>query len=645
MLPDKNFLLETIVKHLLLAAAITVVLSTNAVHATEPVAAHHGLLDLAQLQVLLGLENPHPTAGSNPDQSIVWFTDSALADADRRATAVDAYRRGHPVAVLRQDQDAAVDTVLHGIFGLSSSAALTIYVRDPDGSPHLHTVAELPESIGDRQQLARTLIESIDTASKALRGPGPSREAPSTDGAELVALPVMVFTETQYASSGNGAFVTVRGEIVRDSGRAHDALVVSAKSTHNLKPHDNGKSGPSIVVPGKYEYFLRLFTPDNTGTLPKLSESRPASSPSTDLNISESHTTTTSYGFGLSREVSAGLNKEGPSVGAKAAFSFDFSRSYSTTNALSFTVKDYSIGANAVQTPAQTSRVYWQMPLASVIASKADYFGRSPSESKMTASMRQVTAEGSAVWLIPGTYAGTMSLSAGGKIDNLGFDGSAIDHKPDPYLQPTASVSIRADSPYLTREVTVFIQSKAGNGGCLRDEHGVVVLRQCPDVAQGNWIEDLHAQWQLDTQGRYFNRGSKKCMRILTSGSAPGGGGEIVMQDCLLNRDQQWEWQTDRIYTQHGEGESEWRMFVGPGNIVGVRTTGKPEYQPIPFNSYHALLKPWSSYPKKPGSTDFIPKLGDIGPNQPISDETKRLGPPLAQERWELIVLRQSLHR
>lgn len=645
MLPDKTLLLETIVKHLLLAAAITVVLSTNAVHATEPVAAHHGLLDLAQLPVLLGLENPHPTAGSIPDQSIFWFIDSALADAGRRATAVDAYRRGHAVAVLRQDQDSAVDTVLQGIFGLSSSSALTIYVRDTDGSPHLHTVAELPESIGERQQLARTLIESIDTPSTALRVPKQSTAVPSPDGVELVALPVMVFTETQYASSGNGAFATVRGEIVRSSGRTHDALVMSAKSTHNLKPHHNGKSGSSIIVPGTYEYYLRLSTPDNSGTKPLLSESRPASSPATNLNISESHTTTTSYGFGLSREVSAGLSKEGPTVGAKAAFSFDFSRSYSTTNALSFTVQDFSIGANAVQDQAHTSRVYWRMPLASAIASTADYFGRSPNESKMTPSMRQVTAEGSAVWFIPGTYTGTMSLSAGGKIDNLEFDGSAIEHKPDPRYQPTASVSIRADSPYLTREVTVFIQSKAGNGGCLRDEHGVVVLRQCPDVAQGNWIEDLHAQWQLDSQGRYFNRGSRKCMRILTSGLAPGGGGEIVMQHCSVNRDQRWEWQADRIHTLYGDGHPEWRMFVGPGDIVGVRTTGKREYQPIPVNPYHALLNPWSSYPRAPGSAEFVPKLGDVGPNQPVSDEVKQLGPPLAQERWELIVLRQSLHR
>jgi len=645
MLLDNSRLLEIIVKHLLLAAAITVVLSTNTVHATERVAAHHGLLDLAQLPALLGLENPHPTAGSTPHPPIFWFIDSALADAGRRATAVDAYRRGHAVAVLRQDQDAAVDTVLQGIFGLSSSAALTIYVRTPEGSPHLHTVAELPESASERQQLARTLIEGIDAASKVPFGSRQSAAIGASEGVDRVALPVMDFTETQYASSGNGAYVILHGEIVRSSGRSHDNLVVTAKSTHNLKPHHNGKSGSSVIVPGTYEYFLRLFTPDNSRTTPVLSESRPASSPATELNIDESHTTTTSYGFGLSKEVSAGLAKEGPSVGAKAAFSFDFSRSYSTTNALSFTVQDFSIGANAEQNLAHTSRVYWRMPLASAIASKTDYFGRSPNEGRMTPSMRQVTAEGSAVWMIPGTYRGTMSLYAGGKIDNLAFNGSATERKPDPLHQPTASVSIRADSPYLTREVTVFIQSKAGNGGCLRDERGVVVLRQCPDVAQGNWIEDLHAQWQLDSQGRYFNRGSRKCMRILTSGTAPGGGGEIVMQHCSVNRDQRWEWQADRIHTLHGEGHPDWRMFVGPGNIVGVRTTGKPEYQPIPVNPNHALLNPWSSYPRAPGSADFVPKLSDIGPNQPVSDEVKRLGRPLAQERWELIVLRQSLHR
>lgn len=645
MLPDKNFLLETIVKHPLLISAIVLALSTSAIRASDVPDTHHGVIDLSRLHTLLGVEDMGPQAPSDMDRPVAWFTDTALKTAGTHLAAVDAYCKGIPVAVLRGGNDPALDTVLQGIFGLSSSAALALYVRDSDGSPHLHTLADLPLSSPDRHQAARALLSSVAGHPSGTCSTAWAVTADSTDGAELVALPRLVYTETQVASSGNGASVTLRGEFVRDSGRSHDVITVSAKSVHNLKPHHNGRSGSSIIVPGQYRYFLRLFSPDNASTSPKLSESRPVSSPSTDLNISESHTTTTSYGFGLSREVSAGLDKEGPSVGAKAAFSFDFSRSYSTTNELAFTVKDYSIAANASQPSAQTSEVYWEMPLASAIASKPGYFGTPPDESRLTPSMRQVSSEGSAAWFVPGTYSGTITLSAGGVIDNIEFKGASTDRVPDPRPQPTASVTVRADSPYLTREVTVFIQSKAGNGGCLRDENGVVAIRQCPDATQANWINDLQAQWQLDTHGRYFNRASRRCMQILTSGQAPGGGGEIITRPCSINRDQRWEWQADRIHTLHGHGYPEWRMFVGPGEVMGVRTTGKPQFQSIPANPYHALLDPWSSYPGAPGSADFIPKLGAGGGNEPVSDEVKRLGPALPQERWELIVLRQSLHR
>ncbi|GEM_PF-3933080 len=51
------------------------------------------------------------------------------------------------------------------------------------------------------------------------------------------------------------------------------------------------------------------------------------------------------------------------------------------------------------------------------------------------------------------------------------------------------------------------------------------------------------------------------------------------------------------------------------------------------------------SYPARPASNDFIPKLENLGQNQPIPPEYRQLAEVDVGERWELIVLRQSLMR
>ena len=600
-----------------------------------------GHLPLNQLHPLLGGTAPAARLRATDSRTVMWLTDRSLLDNARRLEAIAAYRDGLPVAIVRGPATATLDRVLQGMFGAASQAALAVYVRKPDGSPHIHAVGELPGDETARARLSAQLAEGI--AASLRDATALARQAKPSD-AELVALPRIVVTNTEYASSGNGAYSTVSGEFLRDRGRSHEVLIVTGHAQQGLKPNHNGAMGNSVIIPGNYHYYLRLSTPDNKGTAPTLSGSRPLSTPSTDLNISESHSTRTSYSFGLSHEVSAGLEGKVPSAGAKSTFSLDFTREYTTTNMLDFTVKDYSLANSASMPSSQTSMAYWDMPLAPHVASKADFFGTSPSASRMTPSMGQVSAQGSAAWSVPGSYTGSMTLTTGGRIDNLQYFGDRIERVPDPRPHPSTGVTVAADSPYLTSEVTVFIQSKAGFGGCLRDDNGAVRITRCPDTSSPNWLDDVHAQWHLDSNGRYYNRGSKKCMQILTSGLDPTGMSEIVTRPCTTDRDQRWEWQADRIHTLYGEGHPEWRLFVGPGDIVGVRTTGKPQFQSIPINPYHALLNPWSSYPRKPTSTDFYPNLGS-GSNTPVPPEVKQLGASPASERWELIVLRQSLHR
>jgi len=606
----------------------------------------HGVVPLGKLYTLLDVAADRVTEAPSTAAPVLWFTDQALMTPRLRQSALAAYRRGVPVAILRGPVDATTDSVLQGIFGVSSTAQVAVYLRGEDAGPQIHSIAELPAAGEARVNVVAHWMAGIVASSGGVTAsPDQPGHVAASDEAELVALPRLAFTDTQYAASGNGASSTVRGEVVRDSTRSTDRLIISGSSSHNLKPHHNGQSGSSVIVPGNYHHFLRLSTLDNRHTSPTLEGAKPTSSPSTEIKISESHTTTTSYGFGLSREISAGLEGKVPSFGAKASFSFDFSRAYASTNALEFSVMDYSIAASASAPAAQTSMAYWDLPLAPKIASKPDYFGRTPNTGNMTPSMRQVTAQGSSFWSVPGDFSGTLSLTAGARIDNLEFRGSTIDKVPDPRPQPTAGVTFRADSPYLTREVTVFIQAKAGNGGCLRDQGGVVGIAPCPDVTDPNWMDDLHAQWQLDSHGRYYNRGSRYCMQLLTSGNAPGGGGEIVTRPCSTNRDQRWEWQADRIHSLHGDGHPWWRIHVADGNVIRARASAATGHQPIPVNPFHALLSPWSSYPGAPSSNDFIPKLIESGPTQPVSEEIRKLTDSPAQERWELIVLRQSLRR
>ena len=634
---------------LALAATIPSASATNA-------PSDHGSIALEGLEYLLGGDPPPAaTARTRPagdDSDLLWFTDQALAGQQNYAAAVAAYRSGKPVAVLRGPVSEDMDRILQGVFGVASAAALAIYVRNPDGTPHIHAVEELPQAVAARRNVATQMQEGIGTTVRSARVQKAAL-AESTDGAELIAQPRLAYTDSQYASSGNGAFVTLRGEFVRDTGRAYDIFSVSAKAEYVLKPNEVIVHRIGLIIPEYYGYELTLSAPGTTR--PKLTAFAPTSSPTTDLNISESKTTSRSFGFSFGTDVSAGLADKVPSYGAKAPLGFDFSRSTSTTNTVAFSVKDYAIAASGLTGDGNTSRARWTMPLASLIRNNATYFGCGrcyQDTSKVTPAMRQVSTEGTATWTLPGNYTGKMTLGTDSVISMWAWPGGSK-NKYDSPKGPRASVTVPADSVYLTRDVTVFIQSKAGKGECLQAVLDNVYLGPCPDVSNPRWQERLNAQWQLDSLGRYYNRGTKKCMQIRPASHrsdadphrSPLIPGEIITAPCTTSRDQRWEWQADRIHSLLGGGYPDWRLFVEGGPGVFARTTGKPAHQSIPANPFHPLLNPWSSYPRAPTSSDFYPKLENIGINPPVSDEVKRLKASPPEERWEVIVLRQGLHR
>ncbi len=630
-----------------LSAALVAAISLGMPAASAAGATDHGIVPLHDLGRLLGApltaSSPHLVAPAQSGDALIWFIDDALLDPTTREIAIAAWWEGKPIAVLRGERARAQQASLQSLFGFVSPAAFAIYQRRNDGTVILHTLAEFPDDAAIAGQVGAQMARTVMKRTAVLQAERPEKE----ESVEKIGLPRISAVETQYSSSGNGASVIVEMDVVRDSGRSHDRLLVNAQSSHQLKPHHNGLQGDGkLIIPGQYTWYQRLSSVDNSGTSPTLATQKPSSSSSTNIDISEKNTTTTSYGFGLSREISAGLDGKSPNFGAKAAFNFQFGREYTHERQFAMRVADYSLAANADRPAADAARTYWQSPVAGVIRSDPVYFGRRPTLARMTPSMQQITAHGDSEWRVPGKFAGMLTVHAGGSIDNLSYDGSRIEEIPDPRPQPVASLTFKATSPYLTLVPTVYIRSKAGDGGRLREmSNNVVGLGECPVPGRLGWEDDLAAQWQLDSEKRYYNRSSRRCMQLLTEGTAPGGQSEIVTLPCDLRLSQSWEWQADRLHSRHGDGYPEWRLFVDSGNFLGVRTAGKPKYQPIPINPFHALLDPWSSYPGKPRSNDFVPKLGNVGPSQPISDEVRKLGPALNGERWEVIVLRQALVR
>lgn len=614
---------------LIAAALASAVVPASASTAT----AQSGTLPLGRLSVLLDVPAVAAGDASPLDSPLLWFTDQALRADASYAAAARAYRQGLPVAILRGPAVAADDALLQSLFGVASPAALAVYTRGSGGTAHVHLVEDLPPSPRARQRLASHLLHGL---AAELHAGARTSDYPAAR-AEAYALPRLSYTATAYAA--NGAVTTLQGEVVRNSGRSHDDLTLAMTSRARMTPHRNGRHGDTVVVPLHYTWRMSVTAPGSPA-LPLLKAMRPISSATWNVDIAEHIATPTHYSLAFSEAVHTRLAGKVPHAGAKAPFTQAFPRMYALSQQVRLKTDGYALANSAKPDGPAAMTVQWDAQLATPIVSDPHYFGRG-NTGKMTSTMRQLDSEGAAVWSLPGDYTGTLDVVAAGSIANVSFP--SLETSWDQPAGPRARLRVDTRSPYLTRDVTVLIHSEADPGRCLSDRAGVVQLAACPDTASATWQNALAEQWQLDTLGRYYNRGSGNCMQILEAGQT-GAGGELVTRPCTMSRGQRWQWQADRIHSLHGDGNQDWRLFVGPDQSLRVRTTHRPDHPPLPVNPFHALLPPWSRYPHKPQPGDHIPHLDDAVPPQPISSETARLDASPARERWSLTVLRQSLH-
>lgn len=620
-----------------------------------PVGVHDqtGTVKLSSLPDLLGRgiesaaiklagESPQMTMSRGEDMG--WVGVKALSDASVRQQAMAFFQSGVPVLVLgapaHQDEHDAIASV----FGASSRAAIAVYVRGVGGGLEIFSMDApmVGQDAGLRVPLQQLVsdVESLIGSDHHPTHSAPSAHRLADDTGEAHALPRMNVKDTQYAASGNGSSVTLDATVLRDSSTSKDVFTVIAHSKYNLKPHDNGLSDGRLTVPYRYTMKQSIIVNSSNAAV-SLAEQFPKSDQRTDIQISETKTTTTSYGFNISREISGGLQGKVPEASAKLSFGFNFGREYTDSKTVALSIKDYFLLSSAAPNPPGKHTAEWIMELASAIYGDKEYFGKSPSITRVTPTMRGAAPETLAVWELDASYQGLISLDAQSVIQNAKYNGrSSPELTPDPRLQAVASIVIPADSPYLTRETSVFIRSEKGNGGCLWDANSEVVLRQCPDTNRDNFVEQKHAQWYLDTEGRYFNRGSGKCMQMLPSGLS-NGANQVITARCSLDNAQRWEWRADRIYSLYNGAADDWRLHVSSGGQVDVRISDKNLYQDVPKNPFHDLLIPWSNYPSKPVAGVFVPVLDGARP--PIPDDWLRFNAVGPDQTWKITVLRQSL--
>lgn len=629
--------------------------STHALPAAMPYAAHdqsgattfealpgyftRGASRAGRALIETGLRRTSSSIADASGADIAWVWSEALNDPGTADRIRGQFVAGLPVLVIREGMHADRDNAMHATFGASSPAALAVYVLNGDGSLKILSVDVATHLEND---LAPVMTRLLDD----LRRPAPVRRVAraADDSGDQHALPKVVVSDTQYAPSIDGASTTIEASVVRDSTTSRNVLKVISRATYNLKPSHNGKSGGALIVPFTYATTMALQL-DGSGPPYKaaLVEQFPRADSRTEIAFKESKTTTTSYGFNIAPEVSAGLQGPVPEASAKLKYGFTFGREYNDTKAIEFTTKDYFFSTEADNPMANKSAAAWVFELAPAIASNGEYFGKSPSEAKVTPMMKSAAPQTYAVWDIDGLYSGEINLSAGAVVTNASFNGKQVEKIPDPRYQATASVSIKANSPYLTAETTVFLQAQKGDGLCLWRDQGEAVMNACPDTSRAGWEEVTAAQWQLDAEGRYYNREAKQCLEMLPDGAAPVRGGHLILRPCTLRASQRWEWRADRLYTLYDGASKDWRLHLDNGDTPRVRIDDTAKYQDLPVNPHHSLLMPWSTYPVKPVKGVFIPALSTVQPFVP--DDWLRFNAVTSDQVWRVIPLRQSLMR
>lgn len=628
---------------LLLAASIALALSCSTLPAVSspsptvvnhaPISAAPALIDLREVYPALSTANSEqtrqflaervfdanrPTLKSSGKIPIALVDVRLLSSEEIIEAARTLFEFGVPLAIYQPRHVTHEDSNrTFELFGFASKSDLTIYTKGTkSGIRTFSTFVDndhAPSDTEDRiARMTRDIEEHLNSASTE-----------SIDSSFPDNNPVIEVVDTKYEDDGN--FITQKATVARDSSPARDNFVVVYETQESMwNPHR--RSLGQRLYP--WHDMARRYSVKH-----RLSESHDARLAATEfsprqsltaVDVSDKVTTKTSFGFGLDSEASNSLGPDGSSS-VKPKFGFNFGKDATRENGISYQIDDFYVLASQ-SFENRTYQQSWLFHLAESVekAARKNNFAPTP----LTPGMRMIEAETLSKWVISAKANGILTLSAVTSATTAIRD---IAGKPLMTLAETDNLSIDLSSPFLTREPTVMLKSKANEGLCLVNPGSTfttVRLGQC-DSRPSNRA----AQWYLDPDERYVSRLDGRCLAVSATSSA-----EVWMANCGQSLNQKWYWASDRIQSRHDGGDKGWRLYVD-GSSVKARIDPRKQ-SVIPDNVNHVLLAPWSNYPQAPVPGATIPKFNgkqsDV-PAQWISGQ-REVTP---SERWMPIPLRQ----
>jgi len=587
---------------------------------------------------------PLPTSLPASVTGVAWARRSDLSDAAVRDRVIEAVDRGLTVLVLGPGSDEHGDVEAE-TFGLGSSGAISAYRRNRNGALEVKSVdADLP------MDEAVAAIETwMEKRSAPYVAPQFARLTIGDGGASGMGAEVPRVEIHQDKSFKGGRSVRHHIVVIRDISPSRDQKVVVVNTETDMAPSRNGAAwngrfqadgrGYGLFIPDRYIVTTQLAGVGETVPL-TIEQYEPKSDGATERTVNESLSVRTSYGASASFDILEGLEKNGMPHLGKVALGFNYGKERTEQTSVTMSLKDYFIETSTRTGQDGTRSVKWSFPLARDIARDVAYFndgegldGTLNSTRRMTPMMRRATLQTASVWRLPGSYEGKLDVATRGAVNVRIYDSleGSSEAGPDREAGITFVTHLNLDSAYLTRQPTVRLQSLHGLGECLAQPDP-----QAPDIVLlpcGKGPGGKHQQWYLEADMTYRNRGSGQCL------TAHPGSGEVYAAACSgtpLN--QQWRWSADRIQSLY-EGGNRWRLHVRDGK---PNARFDPQlHQELISNQYHALLRPWSSYPNRPTEGDVVPNLSGLSPRVPTSYlQFNAVG---VAERWQPLPVRSGL--
>jgi len=583
-------------------------------------------------------------------------TNIALAYLDIAAVAQDENAQAKvgrlfaeqiPVLLKMDSENAELKGQVASLFGISGSSRYTLFYRKNNAQIEVHgfddlstreQVAALEEQVLKWQfrqdgHAATEGEEGMATLPGATeyQAAGAPAQAPASN---FTAVPNLAFNLSRTGPRGEVSTLA-NIEIIRSAQRAQDKkfIIIKAKPT-TIKSARNGIVTPIPGVRNLWASYLpqtyrvsHVVEADGAG--PALVTFAPPSDGRTEFSYSETQTRGFTIGGSVGAEFGPGATDKATYV-AKSPFSLSASYEHTNSKTLATSFKDYSLLASSNNRGA-----HWEAPIAprlrSALIDRMTANGPILTESRMTPMMRQASLETYSVWELPGSYSGNAKVIVGGgyglQLDEWWRDRTQIRKRSELINHAyNSEFVLDLSSPYLTREMSVLIRSQDGAGRCLVESGSTVTLAAC------NAQQKSHL-WGLDSESRYVNRGSGKCLALQER------SGALLTETCRIDNRQQWEWRADRIHSLY---DLDWRLFV-QGTQPSAKPNGSMAFDDVPVNAFNRFNIPWASYPGAPSAGDVMPNENGISPQISPDWVTTYRNAVDARQRWRIEILRDGL--